>query len=134
MRMDKVIQPTATPNAKGEMSLKIGERTVVLDTRETDESCFNEDPPEKYKELNCDPVTVDRVHTLTFLADGKQIHQSVLVYQGAYAGRADVEVLGAFLSGSKVLILQKITTEVGMAGPSMSATDLRLTPVLDLAR
>jgi hypothetical protein len=134
MRMDKEIKPTATPNAQGEMSLKVGERTVVLATRETDESCFAEAPPEKYKALGCDPVTGDRVHTLTFLADGKQLHESVRVYPGASAGSAHVEVLGAFVRGSKVLLLQKITTEVGMAGPALSATDLRLSPLLDLAR
>ncbi|MBM7116943.1 hypothetical protein [Archangium primigenium] len=71
---------------------------------------------------------------MTFLAEGEQFHESVRVYRGASAGSAEVEVLGAFLKGSKVLILQKITTEVGMAGPSMSATDLRLSAVLDLAR
>ncbi|RKH07697.1 hypothetical protein D7X32_01080 [Corallococcus carmarthensis] len=132
MPMDKEVPFTATPDAKGRMSLKLGDRTVVLQAVEKDEACDAEAQPEKVKASHCDEAN-DRILIVTVLADGKPVHESWGTYTASYAGHASLKVMGAFVSGTKVLLLQRFTVGSGMKGPSEASTTLSVSPVLDFA-
>ncbi|MBN8471473.1 hypothetical protein JYJ95_33625 [Corallococcus exiguus] len=84
------------------------------------------------KEARCDSA-LNAVHVVTVLADDKPVFETWKEFEVAYAGRATYELLGAFVSGTKVMLLQQLSVESGMKGPSESATFISLSPVLDLA-
>jgi hypothetical protein len=130
--MDKAVQFTATPDAKGQLSLKLGDRTVELRTTEQDEDCGGEDSSARFKAASCSGG-FEAVRVVTVLADDKPVLETWATYEKAYAGSGTYEVLGAFVSGTKVMLLQQFTTESGMKGPSMTSTVISVSPVLDLA-
>ncbi|PTL85027.1 hypothetical protein [Vitiosangium sp. GDMCC 1.1324] len=131
--MDQKVEFAATPDAKGQLSLKIGDRTVVVQTSKKTDDCDAEADPAKVKASRC-AEGFDRILTVTFAVDGQPFYQSWDSYTAAYAGSAELEVLGAFVSGTKVLFLQRLTTASGMQGPSSAQTTISVSPVFDFAK
>lgn len=132
MPLGKEVQFAATPDARGQLSLKVGDRTVVVRTSKDVYDCDAEAHPAKVQASGCEAVN-DQLLSVTFTVDGKAFYEFWNSYRAVHGGRAEFEVLGAFVSGTKVLFLQRFTTECGMEGPSSAETTLSVSPVLDLA-
>ncbi|MCY1015363.1 hypothetical protein [Pyxidicoccus sp. MSG2] len=132
MTLGKEVGFAATPDASGQLSLKIGDRTVVVRTSQAVYDCDAEAHPAKVKASRCEEAN-DQILSVTFTVDGKAFYEFWDSYRAIHAGSAEFEVLGAFVSGTKVLFLQRFKTESGMEGPSSADTIISISPVLDLA-